>query len=97
MKSASKLAGLSLAAAAATLALAGCSSYGNGGSAKKMAKPTSGAKMAKVKCSGINSCKGKTACATATNSCAGQNSCKGKGWIKTSKQECAAKGGKIIG
>lgn len=95
MKSASKLAGLSLAAAAATLALAGCSSNGGYAGGKKMAKPAG--KMATVKCSGINSCKGKTACATATNSCAGQNSCKGKGWIKTSKSECSAKGGKIIG
>ncbi len=96
MKSASKLAGLSLAAAAATLALAGCSNGGYAG-AKKMAKPTGGSKMATVKCSGINSCKGKTACATASNACAGQNSCKGKGWIKTSKSQCTAKGGKIIG
>ena len=35
----------------------------------------------KVKCSGINSCKGKAACMGMGNSCAGQNSCKGKGWI----------------
>ena len=94
MKTASKLAGLSLATAAATLLLAGCSSGGNYGNAKA-AKP-SGAKMASVKCSGINSCKGSSACATATSACKGQNSCKGKGWIKTSKSNCAAKGGKVI-
>jgi len=94
MQSALKLAGLSLAAAAATLVLAGCS---NGGHASKMAKSMDSAKMATVKCSGINSCKGTSACATATNACKGQNSCKGKGWIETSKSECVAKGGKIIG
>ena len=94
MNMVSKLSGLTLASAAATLLLAGCSSYG-GGSTSVAKAPA--AKMASVKCSGINSCKGKSACATASNSCAGQNSCKGKGWIKTSKSECAAKGGKVLG
>ena len=37
----------------------------------------------KVKCSGINDCKGKSACKSATNSCKGQNDCKGKGWIES--------------
>lgn len=49
-----------------------------------------------VKCSGINACKGQSACATATNSCKGQNSCKGKGYNTTSAKECAEKGGKEI-
>ena len=49
-----------------------------------------------VKCSGINSCKGTSACATATSACQGQNSCKGQGWIKATKQLCEAKGGKIL-
>ncbi len=94
MKTASKFTGLTLASAAATLLLAGCSSYG--GDSASMAK-TSSAKMADVKCSGINSCKGTSACATATSACKGQNSCKGIGWVKASKADCAAKGGKVIG
>lgn len=93
MKTASKLAGITLASAAATLLLAGCSSY-SGDSAK--AAPAASAKMADVKCSGINSCKGSSACATASSACKGHNSCKGKGWVKTSKANCTAKGGKVI-
>ena len=87
MNQAKKLSGVALATATATLMLTGmtASSIAN-------ADP----KVAQVKCSGINSCKGKSACATATTACAGANSCKGKGWIKTSAKNCKAKGGKII-
>ena len=46
------------------------------------------ADAAKVKCEGANACKGKSACATPTNSCAGQNSCKGKGYLLLPKAEC---------
>ena len=56
----------------------------------------SAAEAAKVRCAGINSCKGKSACHGAGNACAGQNSCKGKGWIQTTEKECKAKGGKIV-
>ncbi len=50
-----------------------------------------------VKCSGINSCKGTSECATANSSCKGLNSCKGQGWseVKT-PEECTAKGGKVM-
>jgi hypothetical protein len=48
----------------------------------------------KVHCQGANSCKGKSACSTASNGCAGQNGCKGKGWIEMSEKDCKAKGGK---
>jgi hypothetical protein len=34
---------------------------------------------AKVQCSGINACKGKSECATAKNACKGQNECEGQG------------------
>jgi hypothetical protein len=54
------------------------------------------AQTSKVKCEGINSCKGKSACSTATNGCAGMNECKGKGWIEVSAKECKAKKGKIV-
>lgn len=48
---------------------------------------------AKVKCEGVNTCKGKGACGGAGHDCAGQNSCKGKGWMETSAADCKAKGG----
>ncbi len=96
MKTVRKLSGVALASAAATLLLASCGGKSESASADKKAAPETAAKVAQVKCSGINSCKGKSACATANSACAGQNSCKGKGWIKTSKEECDAKGGKII-
>ncbi len=95
MNTAKKLTGVTLASAAATLLLAGCSGYG--GSASNASSMDNAAKSATVHCSGINSCKGKSACATATSACKGQNSCKGKGWISTTKEECDAKGGKVTG
>jgi len=55
------------------------------------AAPLSGvlaADAAKVKCEGVNACKGKSACATATSACAGQNACKGKGYLLLPKAEC---------
>lgn len=52
---------------------------------------------AKVKCSGINGCKGKSQCKSASNSCKGQNACKGKGWISVSSAEkCTKKGGTVV-
>lgn len=53
-------------------------------------------KEAKVKCQGINECKGKGACATATNDCAGLNACKGKGWIAVTPKECTDKKGTVL-
>jgi len=49
-----------------------------------------------VRCSGINSCKGQSFCATAKNACAGQNACKGQGWLKVSPEECSSKGGHVL-
>jgi hypothetical protein len=52
---------------------------------------------AKVKCSGVNSCKGTSACKTALSACKGQNSCKGLGWTEaTNAAECTSKGGKVL-
>lgn len=49
-----------------------------------------------VKCAGINSCKGQSACQTAESACAGHNACKGKGWVKVaSADECTEKGGTV--
>ncbi len=50
-------------------------------------------KEAKVKCEGVNECKGKGACGGAGHDCAGENSCKGKGWVEMSAADCKAKGG----
>ena len=49
----------------------------------------------KVHCMGINSCKGKGACKSATSSCKGMNDCKGKGWVESTEKECKAKKGTI--
>jgi len=54
-----------------------------------------GAAEAKVHCQGINSCKGKGACAGAGHDCAGKNECKGKGWVESSAADCKAKGGTV--
>ena len=78
--------GAALAAAAFTLALSG------------IAPVTTAPAHAEdaVKCAGVNSCKGHSECATASNSCKGQNSCKGHGFISLTKSECEAKGGKVL-
>lgn len=43
-----------------------------------------------IKCEGVNSCKGQSACRTAENECAAKNSCKGKGFLMLSPEECDA-------
>jgi len=49
----------------------------------------------KVQCTGVNACKGKSECATATSACHGQNACKGQGWLKMTEKQCLEKGGKM--
>jgi hypothetical protein len=51
---------------------------------------------AKVHCMGVNDCKGKGACKSATTSCKGMNDCKGKGWVESTEKECTAKKGKVV-
>ena len=46
-----------------------------------------------VKCFGVNACKGKSACKTASNDCKGQNGCGKKGVMLMSAKKCAKKGG----
>jgi hypothetical protein len=85
MSNVRKISGASLAAAAALILVAGCSTSD---------KP---AQSAQVQCSGINACKGQGACKSATNSCKGQAACKGQGWLPTaSAAECTSAGGKVI-
>ena len=86
MNQVKKLSGVALASAAAALILSGVSTTA------VMADE----KVAEVKCSGINSCKGTSACATATSACAGQNSCKGQGWVKATAADCTAKEGTVL-
>ena len=45
---------------------------------------------AKVKCEGVNSCKGHSDCKTAKNSCKGQNGCGGQGFVMMTQAECDA-------
>jgi uncharacterized membrane protein len=53
------------------------------------------AAAANVKCTGVNECKGKGACAGAGNACAGKNECKGKGVMAMTDADCKTKGGKV--
>ena len=69
--------GTALAAAAASLMLAGA-----------VMAPAYAATEEKGACSGANACKGQSACKTATSSCKGQNACKGQGWIEATRAEC---------
>jgi hypothetical protein len=82
MSQTSRLAGVVLAAAAATLFVAGCKSM-EGTPAQSADSGT-----VKVKCYGANSCKGQAECKTAMNSCKGQNSCKGHGFLSLTEQAC---------
>ena len=78
MKHSTKVSGAAIATAAAML-------FGT-----LTTLPAAAADEAKVKCEGVNSCKGTSACATAQNSCQGQNSCKGHGYLSLTKAECDA-------
>jgi hypothetical protein len=49
----------------------------------------------KVHCAGVNECKGKGACKSATGSCKGKNECKGKGWVEMTEADCKAKKGTV--
>ena len=75
--------GATLAAAAALLVVG-------------MAAPLAPASAAyKVKCFGVNACKGHGSCKSLANACKGQNACKGKGFVLLGKSSCVAKGGTL--
>lgn len=78
------ISGASVAAAAASLILAGA-----------VMVPAANAKTALGHCVGVNSCKGTSACKTAKNACKGMNSCKGMGFLETTKAQCAKDHGKF--
>ena len=83
MKQKSTVAGVALAAAAASLFIAGCASQGSD-SQMHMADSTAVA----VKCYGANACKGQAECKTSMNSCKGQNACKGQGFVSMTEKSC---------
>jgi hypothetical protein len=82
--------GVLIASAVAAL-LAAC------GGENAVTKPPSAAETAgKVKCTGINECRGKGVCAQADHACGGKNACKGQGVTLLPPDDCSAKGGKSI-
>jgi uncharacterized membrane protein len=42
----------------------------------------------KVRCYGVNKCKGAGDCGGKGHSCAGENACKGQGYLKMDKETC---------
>ena len=70
-----KLTGIALATAAA------------GMFAMTAAGPVS-AQAGKVKCEGVNGCKGQGDCKGSKNACKGQASCKGQGFKEMSQADC---------
>ena len=42
----------------------------------------------KIVCDGVNACKGRGDCKTASNACKGQNACKGKGFLALTPKQC---------
>jgi hypothetical protein len=77
MKQSTKASGAAIATAAALLF-------------STVAVNTAGAAEAKMHCTGVNACKGQSACKTASNECRGMNTCKGQGFKEMTQQECDA-------
>jgi hypothetical protein len=78
--------GATLAAAAATLFLAGA----------VVSTVSTPADAAQGKCMAANACKGQSACKSASNSCKGLNACKGQGFSMASEAACKSKGGAFV-
>ena len=78
--------GATLAAAAATLFLAGAT----------LSTLSTPAAAAEGKCMAAHACKGQSACKSASNSCKGLNACKGQGFSTMSEAQCKAKGGAFV-
>ena len=78
--------GATLAAAAATLFLAG----------SVVSTVSTPANAAQGKCMAGNACKGQSACKGSANSCKGLNACKGNGFAMMSEAQCEAKGGAYV-
>jgi hypothetical protein len=78
--------GATLAAAAATLFLAGAA----------VSTVSTTAYAAGGKCMAGNACKGQSACKGGPNSCKGLNACKGTGFSMASEKQCTAMGAKFV-
>ena len=78
--------GATLAAAAATLFLAGA----------VVSTGSAPANAAMGKCMAANACKGQSACKGASNSCKGLNACKGTGFSMSTPAKCASTGGAFV-
>lgn len=76
--------GFALAASAAALFNAGCSTI------------CSDVEDGPIKCTGVNACKGSSNCATPESSCKGRNACRGEGWVPMTKEECLRRGGEVM-
>ena len=89
---------VSFAAAAAVLFVAGCGKSAEPAPAASAESAAAASVDGKVKCFGINECKGQAQCGGGPggHSCAGQNECKGKGWVMASADDCSAKGGTVV-
>lgn len=80
--------GVLLASAVAALFVA-C----GGANATNDRAPTAAEMAGKVKCTGINECRGKGVCAQATHKCGGKNECRGQGITLCTANECETRGG----
>ena len=78
--------GATLAAAAATLFLAG----------SVVSTVSTPANAAQGKCMAGNACKGQSACKSGANACKGLNACKSQGFSMASEKQCSATGGKVV-
>ena len=70
----------------AVLAAAAAAIFVSGAATQAVADSHEGAE--KVKCDGVNGCKGQSECGTAHSACNGKNECAGKGWVEMSAEEC---------
>ena len=75
--------GATIAAAAATLVLAGAT------------MSTVAYAAGEGHCVGANACKGQSACKGGANACKGQNACTGQGFSAMTKEKCDAAKGKF--
>lgn len=80
----SRKSGMTLAAAAAVLLVSGA-----------VLAPSVASAAKDGQCHGVNACKGKGECKSASSACKGKNACKGKGWSKMSKANCDSAKGKF--
>jgi len=78
--------GATLAAAAATLFLAGA----------VVSTGSTTANAAAGKCMVGNACKGQSACKSGASACKGMNACKGQGFSLAGEKQCTAMGGKFV-